>query len=221
MSQPPKYANSPSWDIRKLLELLNELERYSFIHEDLFWSVSLVMNELYLSEVEGNQDFGGEESSDFPGFEEESYRPGELFHLVPVKSRQQYVQDLRNLIGYFLAANSLSTSGVAQEIVSMRDIACYNQHVVDREDTEFLEKNKSKRRSVWFHGDTKPRIEGIYEISWSSDEPRHSGFAYWDGRSWHRDCIMFDECVSQPKSDDYLSSQDYCWRGFVERSHLY
>lgn len=211
MPQHPVYANSPIWDIRNMFELLRNLERYGFIHEDMYDNVDLVMNELYREK----------RAIKWIDADEDLLSATQLFEELSVELRRQYVQDLRNVVGHFLSADSWRLEGLAEEIISLRDISYSNMHVVNEQDTEFLEKFQTERRSVWFHSDTNPEIEGIYEVSNSRDSPSHNGFAFWDGRHWYRSCVMFNDVINQPRNKPSRWEFGYCWRGLKERHYLY
>jgi hypothetical protein len=228
MPQHPTYSNSPVRDINRLSNLLAELISFGIVHEDIYSNIDKVMFELYRerctkSEVQNKSlDTIGDDDDDYDDDEayeyEDSLSPtsSELFDAIPVDDRPQYIQDLRNTIAHCMFSGTWSTEGVSDQIASLRDIEYYNYGVQVVEDTEVLEKYQYKPRSIWFPSEITPIREGIYEISSDESNPKHSGFAYWDGRTWSKSCILLDDCIDKKKSSENKISWNYCWRGFSE-----
>jgi len=214
MPQHPKYSNSPSRDLRRLYQLLDDLEGFGLVHEDIHQNIDTVMSELHpeatrrLIQQETGSDNVEEDASFIPG-------ASALFHYVAADDQPQFIQDLRNLIAHCMFSDSWGTEGVADQIRAQRDIEYYRHHVMLVEDTETLERYEHSRRTVWFSNEHKPARPGVYEISPTNHEPRHGGFAYWDGRQWYASRVLLADCMSQPRTQDELARWDYCWRGFV------
>ena len=187
MPQHPKYSNSPARDLRRLYQLLDDLECYGFVHEDIHQNLDVVMSQLH---PEATRELVRQESGSEDGevSEEDMFIPGAsaLFHYVAPQDQPQFIQDLRNLIAHCMFSDSWSTDGVADQIRAERNI-------------EF-----------------KPARPGAYEISPTEYDPRHGGFAYWDGRRWYGSKVLLADCLSQPRTDEYAARWDYCWRGFLE-----
>ena len=51
MPQHPRYANTPSRNLERLFSLLEQLEIFGIIHEELYQNLDLIMAELYPSAV--------------------------------------------------------------------------------------------------------------------------------------------------------------------------
>ncbi len=217
MPQHPKYSNSPSRDLRCLYQLLYDLERYGFVHEEIHQSLDTVMSELYPQATrELIQQESGSDSED--GEEEFAFVPAisALFHYVDPSEEPQFIQDMRNLIAHCMYSETWSTEGVADTIRAERNIEYYRNHVMVVEDTDTLDRYEHARRTVWFPSEAKPGRPGAYEISPTEHDPKHGGFAYWDGRRWYGSKVLLADCLAQPRTDEYAARWDYCLRGFLE-----
>ncbi len=218
MPQHPKYSNSPARDLRCLYQLLDDMERYGIVHEDIHQNIDAVMSQLYpeatraLMQIEADHEEDGEDFSFVPG-------ASALFHYVGAEDQPQFIQDLRNLIAHCIDSDTWSTEGVADQIRSARDIEYYRYHVMLVEDTETLERYEHARRTVWFPSEVKPSRPGAYEISPTEYNPRHGGFAYWDGTQWYDSRVLLSDCLAQPRTQDEVARWDYCWRGFIQPQH--
>ena len=51
MPQHPRYTNSPSRNLDKLYSLLDQLEGFGLVHEEIHQNLDSIMSELYPSEV--------------------------------------------------------------------------------------------------------------------------------------------------------------------------
>ncbi len=217
MPQHPKYSNSPSRDLRRLYQLLDDLEGYGFVHEEIHQNLDVVMSELYPEATRAlvRQESGSEDEE---VSEEDYFVPGAsaLFHYVGADDQPQFIQDLRNLIAHCMFSDSWSTDGVADQIRAERNLEYYRYHVMVVEDTDTLERYDRSRRTVWFPSEVQPARAGAYEISPTEYDPRHGGFAYWDGRRWYGSKVLLADCLAQPRTDEYAARWDYCWRGFLE-----
>ena len=229
MAQTPMYSNSPIRDINRISNLLAELVAFGIVHEDIYSNIDTVMLELYRHKCRKEEihekNSGVEHENEFDDHDDDDDDPEEnfwnptssaLFYEIPEKDRPQYIQDLRNTISHCMFSGTWSTDSVAEQILSMRDIDYYNNGVELVEDTEILEKFSSSARSIWYPSEVIPVRHGIYEICFDHSEPKHSGFAYWDGNTWFERCILLDDCIGQQKSSETKISWKYCWRGFLE-----
>lgn len=110
MPQHPKYSNSPTRDLRCVYQLLDDLERYGFVHEEIHQSIDTVMAELYPDAVkELNRQENGSSNDD--GEEDFSFVPGAsaLFYYVDGDEQPQFIQDLRNLIAHCMVDSPTGT----------------------------------------------------------------------------------------------------------------
>ena len=65
MPQHPQYTNSPSRNLEKLYSLLNELEGFGLIHEEIHQNLDSIMTELYPTAARKNAAYeSGEEFSE-------------------------------------------------------------------------------------------------------------------------------------------------------------
>jgi hypothetical protein len=62
MPQHPQYSNSPKRDLVKLFELLNELESFGFVHEEIHQVIDAIMNELYKKSSTQNESVTSDEN---------------------------------------------------------------------------------------------------------------------------------------------------------------
>jgi hypothetical protein len=226
MPQHPTYSNSPIRDINRLSNLLAELVSFGLAHEDIYSNIDTVMFELYrhkCSKLQSNKtDLDIEDDEENLEEFEDSWDPtsSELFYVIPKEDRPQYIQDLRNTIAHCMSSNSWSTEGVSNQIVSLRDIKYYKYGVQIVEDTDVLEKYKYRTRSIWYPTEVTPFRMGIYEISTNESDPKHSGFSYWDGKTWYQKCILLTDCINQKKNSKNKMSWNYCWRGLSKTDEL-
>lgn len=217
MPQHPKYSNSPSRDLRRLYQLVDDLECYGLVHEEIHQNIDHVMSRLHPEATRAliRQETGAQDDG---AIEDNAFIPGAraLFHYVSADDRPQFIQDLRNLIAYWMFSDDWRADTVVDLLRAERDIAAYHQHVMVVEDTDTLDRYDRSRRTVWFPSEVKPARPGAYEISPTGYDPRHGGFAYWDGRRWYGSKVMLADCLAQPRTDAYAARWDYCWRGFLE-----
>ncbi len=231
MPQHPQYANSPSKNLDNLFDLLSVMTGYGFFHEDMYSLIDEIMFDLYpqaaklyaqdyLEQNESeDQDISGEDEVDY--FNELGVpmpSTSELYFFVNAEEDEQFIQDLRNVIAHCFHTDTYSAEGVSQEIIELRDIEYYRMHVHIEEDTETIKKYEYKNKTVWFPASVTPSRVGIYEISKHGHEnPKHGGYAYWNGHKWHDSCILFKDCVNQKRSKKSESWSNYCWRGFLNQ----
>ena len=227
MPQHPQYTNSPEKNLENLFKLLDDLLRFGMMHEDHYQNFESLMSELYPEALQAHLDAERIESDDDEEPESEELDEYEhidipsvstLFFYVPDDEREQFIQDFRNVIAHCIFSNTYDVEGVADEIIQLRDIEYYRMHVHIEEDTETIKKYEYKNKTVWFPASVTPSRVGIYEISKHGHEnPKHGGYAYWNGHKWHDSCILFKDCVNQKRSKKTESWSDYCWRGFLNQ----
>ncbi len=228
MPQHPQYSNSPKRDLDRLYALLNELELFGYMHEEIHQPIDAIMNELYKKksniqsvvapESDDDDDDDDDDDLDIEDFDEDDYdmSASSLFYEIPEATRPQYIQDLRNVIAHCMSSNAWITDGVANEIIAMRDPEYYQMHVRLVEDTDTLEKYRYCKRTQWFDKGIKPSLAGVYEIAKSQWDLVHDGFAYWDGKSWYEKSILLSGCLKTPKAKRNKNDIGYFWRGFTE-----
>jgi len=112
-----------------------------------------------------------------------------------------------------------STDGAVDEIIQLRDIEYYKMHTYLEEDTTTKNKYRYSTKTVWFPSDINPLRTGIYEISdMDYQSPKHSGYAYWNGKKWFNSKILLKDCIDQKRTKENEKSYgSYCWRGFLEQ----
>lgn len=235
MPQHPQYSNSPKRDLDKLYALLDELELFGFMHEEVHQTIDAIMNELYkkksntpsvVSEIgaddaddaDDGDDVDIDDFEDIEDNDEDDYdmSASSLFYEIPEATRPQYIQDLRNVIAHCMSANAWINDGVANEIIAMRDPEYYQMHVRLVEDTDTLEKYRYCPRTQWFDVGIKPSLAGVYEIAKSQWNLVHDGFVYWDGKSWYEKSILLSGCSKTLKEKRKKNDIGYLWRGFTE-----
>lgn len=227
MPQHPQYTNSPEKNLENLFKLLDDLLRFGMMHEDHYQNFESLMSELYPEALKAHADSERIESEDDEESESEESDEYEhigipsvsnLFFYVPKDEHEQFIQDFRNVIAHCIFSNTYDIEGVADEIIQLRDIEYYRMHVHIEEDTETINKYEYEDKTVWFPSSVTPGREGIYEISKLGHEnPKHGGYAYWNGHKWHDSCILFKDCVNQKRSKKTEAWSDYCWRGFLNQ----
>lgn len=232
MPQHPRYTNSPSRNLDKLYGLLNQLEGFGLIHEEIHQNLNSIMTDLYPSAFkkyaieekryesssdENEDEDEDEESEDF----DDVYTPDVniLFDHVDPEEEEQFIQDFRNTIAHCMSSGTWNTDGAADEIIQLRDIEYYKMHIYLEEDTETNVKYRYSKRTVWFPEDINPIRIGIYEISQRDyQNAKHDGYAYWNGSKWFDSKILLKDCIDQKKTKENEKSWgSYCWRGFLEQ----
>ena len=226
MPQHPQYTNSPEKNLENLFKLLDDLLRFGMMHEDHYQNFESLMSELYPEALQAHLDAERIESDDEEPESEEldEYEHidipsvSTLFFYVPDDEREQFIQDFRNVIAHCIFSNTYDIEGVADEIIQLRDIEYYRMHVHIEEDTETIKKYEYEDKTVWFPESATPGRVGIYEISKLGHEnPKHGGYAYWDGHKWHDSCILLKDCVNQKRSKKTEAWRNHCWRGFLNQ----
>ena len=227
MPQHPRYTTSPKKNIEKLFDLLSQLESFGFVHEDIHQNIDELMSQLHPNAFEKYTEIEREDNdSEFDGDDQPDESLDEvgppsvniLFDYVDEEEREQFVQDLRNVIAHCMFSNSWNIEGVAAKILDMRDIEYYKIHTYLEEDTETKEKYEFFEKTVWFPKNINPLRVGIYEISnLDHQSPQLDGYAYWNGSKWYGAKILLKDCIEQKKNKDNEKWGSYCWRGFTEQ----
>jgi hypothetical protein len=233
MPQHPRYTNSPSRNLDKLYELLNQLEGFGIIHEEIHQSLDSVMADLYPSAVKkfaieeksygssSDEDEDEDEDDELDEFDNDFLLPAvsTLFDYIEPDEQEQFIQDFRNTIAHRIHSGTWDTDGASDQIIDQRDIEYYKMHIYLEEDTETNDKYRYSSRTVWFPEDINPARIGIYEIS-SLDyqNAKHAGFAYWNGKKWFNSKVLLKDCIDQKRTKENEKSWgSYCWRGFLEQ----
>lgn len=229
MPQHPRYTNSPSRNLDKLYSLLDQLEGFGLVHEEIHQNLDSIMSELYPSAVkkyaayERGDEFSTEENEDDESeeFDDDFFTPSVsvLFGFIDSDEEEQFIQDFRNTIAHCIHSDTWNTDGVSDQILDQRDIEYYKMHTYLEEDTATKNKYRYSTKTVWFPSDINPLRTGIYEISdMDYQSPKHSGYAYWNGKKWFNSKILLKDCIDQKKTKENEKSYgSYCWRGFLEQ----
>lgn len=229
MPQHPRYTNSASKNLEKLYSLLDQLEGFGLIHEEIHQNLDSIMAELYPSAVkkytgneQGDEVSLGEDGDDkSEELEDDFFAPSvsTLFGYITFEEEEQFIQDFRNTIAHCMYSGTWSTDGAADEIIEERNIEYYKMHTYLEEDTETKKKYEYNKKTIWFPSDINPLRTGIYEISdMDYQSPKHSGYAYWNGKKWFDSKILLKDCIDQKRTKENEKSYgSYCWRGFLEQ----
>lgn len=232
MPQHPRYTNSPSRNLDKLYELLNQLVEFGIFHEEIYNSIDSIMSDLYPSAFkkyaadERGEEFSGDENEEDEEDESEEFdnfivQPSvsQLFQYITSEDDEQFIQDLRNTIAHCIHSDTWNTDGASDQILKLRDIEYYKMHTYLEEDTATKNKYEYSKKTIWFPEDINPVRVGIYEIS-SLDyqNAKHAGYAYWNGKKWFNSKILLKDCIDQKRTKaNEKSWGSYCWRGFLEQ----
>ena len=228
MPQHPKYSISPEKNLEDLNNLLWELEKFGYIHEELDQPIVQLMNHLYPQirdiYILSHNDLSVD--SKIEDYELDDIDPylaniSELWDLIKIDQREQFIQDYRNVIGFCMfSENPYMNSDnpeVIKSLVEMRNLEYYRMHVQSDYDEETSKVYEGFDRTVWFPEDVIPKRKGIYEISSCGyEDPRLDGYAYWDGRNWHKKYSILMECINQKRSKKTMQTSLFSWRGFLE-----
>jgi hypothetical protein len=227
MPQHPRYTNSPTKNLEKLYSLLDQLEGFGIIHEEIHQSLDSIMAELYPSAVkkyaadQRGDEFSTNENEESEEFDDDFFTPSVsvLFGFIDSDEEEQFIQDFRNTIAHRIYSGTWNTDGAADEIIQLRDIEYYKMHTYLEEDTATKKKYEYRKKTVWFPSDMNPVRIGIYEISDRDyQNPTHDGYAYWNGSKWFDSKILLKDCIDQKKTKENEKSYgSYCWRGFLEQ----
>ena len=222
MPQHPRYTNSPSRNLDKLFELLNQLEGFGLVHEEIHQNLDWIMAQLYPTAARKNSAYeNGEEFSEDDDEDDNFSIPSvsALYEYIDSNEDEQFIQDFRNTIAHCMFSGTWSTDGAVDEIIQLRDIEYYKMHTYLEEDTTTKNKYRYSTKTVWFPSDINPLRTGIYEISdMDYQSPKHSGYAYWNGKKWFNSKILLKDCIDhQTTKENEKSYGSYCWRGFLEQ----
>ena len=222
MPQHPRYTNSPSRNLDKLFELLNQLEGFGFIHEEIHQNLDWIMAQLYPTAARKHTAYeNGEEFSEDDDEDDNFSIPSvsALYEFIDSNEDEQFIQDFRNTIAHCMFSGTWSTDGAVDEIIQLRDIEYYKMHTYLEEDTATKNKYRYSTKTVWFPSNINPLRTGIYEISdMDYQSPKHSGYAYWNGKKWFNSKILLKDCIDQKRTKENEKSYgSYCWRGFLEQ----
>ncbi|WP_108468990.1 hypothetical protein [Polynucleobacter difficilis] len=222
MPQHPRYTNSPNKNIELLYSLLNQLEGFGLIHEEIHQNLDSIMAELYPTAARKYSAYeNGEEFSEDGDADDYFSIPSvsSLFEFVDSDEKEQFIQDFRNTIAYCMFSGTWNTDDAAEGIIELRDIEYYKMHTYLEEDTETKKKYEYSKKTIWFPSDINPLRTGIYEISdMDYQSPKHSGYAYWNGKKWFYSKILLKDCIDQKRTKENEKSYgSYCWRGFLEQ----
>ncbi len=140
MPQHPQYWKNTERDLKDLYDLLNQLERYGIVHEEIHQNIDSLMCELHhdavieyaKAEVFGEDDF---KDGDDPYDSDDFFAPSAytLFDYVAESDKAQFIQDLRNVISHCVHSDTWNIDGVADEMREIRDIEYYKLHLHDDE----------------------------------------------------------------------------------------
>lgn len=229
MPHHPKYSNSPEKNLADLNNLLWELEKFGFIHQELdqpirslisglnseaFIKYTLATNCLPIDSNIADYEEDEIEYSTTPS-------ANDLLEYINAEEREQFIQDFRNVIALCIYENGymlMEDVTTINRLIEMRDIEYYKMHTHLDEDAETKKKYENSKRTAWFPSDINPVKIGIYEISdLDYQSPKHSGYAYWDGSKWFDSKILLKDCIDQERTKENEKSWgSYCWRGFLE-----
>jgi hypothetical protein len=230
MPQHPKYSNSPKKNLADLNNLLYELEKFGFIHEEIDQPIRSLISSLnpeaftkhtlasnWLPVDSNIEDYEEDEI-------EYSTTPSadDLWEYIDTEQEEQFIQDYRNVIALCIYENGhmlMDDVETTNRLIEMRDIEYYRMHIHADEDAETKKKYELQSRTVWFPEDTYPVRIGIYEISKRDyQNAKHDGYAYWNGKKWFDSKILLKNCIDQKKTKENEKSWgSYCWRGFLEQ----
>jgi hypothetical protein len=166
-------------------------------------------------ELKGGNNIGdlNEDDEDF------NLSVSQLFEFIDSDEKEQFIQDFRNTIDYYIHSGTWSTDGVTDRILRARDIEYYKKHIYLEEDTEAKSKYEYRNKTVWFPRGINPVRTGIYEVSeLDYQNAKHDGYAYWNGKTWFDKKILLKDCAEQKRTKENEKSWgSYCWRGFLEQ----
>lgn len=229
MPQHPRYTNSPTKNLEMLYSLLDQLEGFGIIHEEIHQSLDSIMAELYPSAVkkcaanERRDESWDDENRNYEleELDDDFLLPtvSMLYGFINPDEEEQFIQDFRNTIAHRMHSGTWDTDGASDQILEQRDIEYYKMHTYLEEDSETIGKYRYSKRTVWFPEDINPVRSGIYEISdLDYQSPKHSGYAYWNGKKWFNSKILLKDCIDQKRTKENEKSYgSYCWRGFLEQ----
>lgn len=117
MASKLSHENSIEKDLERITKLLQELEFYEFLDSDHFQSFENFMCELYPDA------FALYVENEFDGDDESVVNPSvqKLFEFVANESREQFINDFKNVVGYCCFSNIKTHDFNVEEIQAMRE----------------------------------------------------------------------------------------------------
>ena len=227
MPQHPKYSNSSEKNYENLRNLLWELEKFAYIHEEIDQPINELISNLY-PEITNmyilrNNDLPlNANITDYDAEDLDPYLPSvnEIWELVDDDQEEQFVQDYQNVIGACVFGDGYKLSDnkeFVDELIKLRDLDYYKMHIRVDCDPQTLNLFKNDERTIWISWDISPLRVGIYEISTHGYNELHNvgGYAHWDGKKWHESCVLLADCIKQKRSKQTSRDYGYTWRGFT------
>jgi hypothetical protein len=221
MGQRPIFSNDHVKNLNDLYDLLSNLEKFGFVHEEFHQDIDFAMADLYDNAV----DLYKKSQLEGESYTEEEYESvslphfAELFDFVESGDEAQYIEDLQNIMGIKLMAWGCLSDDLSEQALQRRDPGYITSRTIVDTDFHSRSKYQMEPRSVWFPAKIQPMRKGVYEVSETGyEEPKMSGYAFWDGKIWHQKCFLLDECRSQTKDRTTISYFGYSWRGLLRKS---
>jgi len=132
MPQHPHYFKDPLKNLDKLLQLLDDMEQYGLIHEEMTQSILSTMSHVYPKENRKImvEDFG--EDANDQDLRESFTSPVKMLYELVAK-KEPFVQDFRNDIALHLDSEQYPSDmkALVKEIKSMRDLEYYRMYIID------------------------------------------------------------------------------------------
>ena len=179
MPQHPQYSNSVEKNLEDLYNVLRDLEKFGFIHEELHQPIDSLMSNLYseatarhvLANYPPSEKSSNEEEEDEDNFDDD-WHPvpsvSDLWFYIEEEEQEQFIQDFRNVIALCMYENGYALandSDTINSLIEMRDIDYYQMHVRVELDLEAIKKFEDIERTPWFPEDVSPTRPGVYEVS--------------------------------------------------------
>jgi hypothetical protein len=204
MSRHPQYSNSPDKNLEDMCKLLLEMEKFCIVHPNIFEQINTLMSSLYATEDEESED-SWEPSSDI----------NDLWMAIPESDKEQFIQDLGNVIYGCMAGNIDDVN----DILKLRNLDTYKDNIRVDTDIATVKKYINIKRTVWFPEDEKPARVGVYEVSSTGyDSPVFCGYASWNGENWSDSFPLLIDALAVSKiKKDHMDYNSYSWRGFANQ----
>jgi len=232
MPQHPQYSNSVEKNLEDLYSLLNELEKFGFIHEELHQPIDSLMSNLnseatarhVLANYPPSEKSSNEEDDEEDNFDDD-WHPvpsvGDLWFYIEEDEKEQFIQDFRNVISLCMYENGFALADdndTINRLIEMRDINYYQMHVRVELDLEAIKKFEDIERTPWFPEDVSPTRSGVYEVSRvDKNNLIFDGYASWNGKGWTWSRKLLKEAIAASKNKkDHSDWKSHCWRGFAE-----
>ena len=105
MPQHPQYSNSPEKNLEDLFKVLTDMERFGFIHEDIYQPIEALMSDMYSevvarfhraenSSLDESED-GIEEDEEFESYGTVSV--SDLWQYINESEKEQFIQDFESV----------------------------------------------------------------------------------------------------------------------------